>query len=164
MLRRLAAAALAAAAIALSGAAPNPWPWGTPDTGPGRPLWPWGPFDASEPGLDSGLPDGGPTGPCAAQQARVDRRRAWPAARREEQFAKGGPPDPKRGVPNVVQVYCEFHPGDEDCALASVAIEVRLDEAVWNPDAGVDDYDAHVLVMKRALGECLARLGKPPGS
>ncbi|HEY3445037.1 MAG TPA: hypothetical protein VGK67_01690 [Myxococcales bacterium] len=164
-LRRLAAAALClAAAVVLSAAepGPNPWPWGLPDTGPRVESWPWGPFDAAAPGLDAaGPPDTGPTGPCAAPQARFDRRRAFLAARREEQFALGGAANPKMGIRNAVHIYCEAHPGDEDCALYNVTVTLRADEVLWHPDAGVDDFEPHLVVMRRALSECLQSSRRP---
>ncbi len=165
LLRRLAAAALApAAAVALSSSAPfpgaSPWGWDQPDVGR-YPSWPWGPPDAAEPGPDAaGPPDTGPVGPCAAQQARVERRRAWLAARREEQFALGGPADPRKGVRNAVHLFCEAHPGDEDCALYNVTVTVRAEELAWSPDAGIDDFEPHLVVMRRALSECLERARK----
>jgi hypothetical protein len=45
--------------------------------------------------------------PCALLEARLLRRRAWLAARREEQFVKGGSPDPAKGIPNMTAVFCE---------------------------------------------------------
>ncbi|MGC4113576.1 MAG: hypothetical protein QM765_02700 [Myxococcales bacterium] len=158
-LRRIAAAALAlAAAVMLPAAMPstpsNPWPWNQPDTGR-YPSWPWGPPDAdAPPGLDAAAPDTGPTGRCAAQLARVERRRAWLGERRVEQFNLGGPPNPKKGIKNAVNLFCEAHPGDEDCALYNVPVTLHAEELAFNPDAGFDDYEPHLVVMKRALLEC----------
>ena len=105
----------------------------------------------------AGSTDSSPPDPCAALQARIERRRAWLAARSEEQLARGGPPNPGKGIPSAVGLYCEAHPDDEDCALSAVAVEVRAQDAVWSPDASFEDYEAHVLAMKRELFECLAR-------
>ncbi len=113
--------------------------------------------------LSAAANDGGTSGasadaasdPCAAIAARIERRKRWLAARREEQFERG-PWDPKRGVPNMVHVFCEAHPEDEDCLLGNAVIDAETDELTWRPDAGVDDFDPHLVAMRRALRECAA--------
>ena len=104
-------------------------------------------------------PDGGcaAVGFCAAEQARLDRRVSWLRARREEQFARGGPPDPARAVPNMIGVFCEGHPSHEECQLGNVTLTATTEELAWSRDKTPEDYDAHVVLMKRALKSCLAR-------
>lgn len=102
---------------------------------------------------DGGLPADAGSG-CAALEARIARRKAWLAARRQEQFERGGAEDPKRGVPNMVRVWCEAHPADPDCLLGNAVLEATPDELAWSPDAGIDEYDPHVVRMKRELRRC----------
>jgi hypothetical protein len=115
-----------------------------------------------EPAADAGLADGaadagGEIDRCAAIEARIEARRAWLAARRQEQFEKGGPPDPARAIPNMIGVWCEAHPDDEQCKLGPVTIEVRTEEVAWSPEKTPEDYDAHVILMRRELAACRAK-------
>lgn len=108
--------------------------------------------DASTPAVE--IADAGAMlGACDAIAARIERRMGWLAARRQEQFERG-PVNPKKGVPNMVHVFCEAHPDDEDCLLGNAVIDAMSDDSVWSADAGVDEYEPHVLSMKRALREC----------
>lgn len=107
--------------------------------------------DAGTPHADASLTEG-----CDAIEARIARRKAWLSARRQEQFERG-PPDPAKGVPNAFQLYCESHPGNEECALGNALIEVDTGELAYTPDADPGDYDAHVVAMRRSLRECRER-------
>lgn len=103
--------------------------------------------------------DAAPVDPCGRERARLERRMAWLLARRQEQFEKGGMPDPSLGIPNMVGVYCEAHPGDEDCDLGPVSITVTVDELEARPDSTPEDYEAHVILMRRDLAACRADAG-----
>lgn len=118
--------------------------------------------DGGPPAVDAGRAesaDAAPPPPCARERARLERRKAWLAARRQEQFEKGGLPDPSRGIPNMVGVYCEAHPSDEECDLGSISISVSPDELLARPDATPEDYEPHVILMKRELDGCRADAG-----
>jgi hypothetical protein len=103
--------------------------------------------------------DGGRAVGCAEQRDSLLRRKAWLAARRQEQIQRGGFPDPSKGIPNMVAVFCEGHPKDADCALEAISITVTPDEVAARPDATPDDYDPHVILMKRDLARCRADAG-----
>ncbi len=94
------------------------------------------------------------TDPCEARADRLARRKAWLAARRQEQFEKGGPPNPQLAIPNMVHVWCEANPDHEECQFGSVAIELTSDELTWREDSTPEDLDPHVVLMKRALEDC----------
>ncbi len=135
--------AAAALAVAVAGAAAEP-------VAPGA--------DAGAPGLDASAGmDANPTDPCAEFSRPIERRKAFLKARREEQFARGGLPDPGRGILNATHVFCEAHPEDLDCALPPVAVMLSPDEMVWVPDASLEDYDPRVVEMRRELRACQAR-------
>lgn len=113
-----------------------------------------------EGGRDAGAPggvDAGVQDPCAAQADRLARRKAWLAERRQEQFEKGGPPNPELAIPNMVHLFCETNPDHEECQLGSVAIELTSEELTWREDSTPEDLDPHVVLMKRALQDCRAR-------
>ncbi len=93
-------------------------------------------------------------GPCEPFEQRLARRVEWLRARRQEQFERGGPPDPAKGIPSAIALWCQEHPGDEDCKRGGVTIELRPEELAWNPEKTPEDYDAHVLLMKRELNQC----------
>jgi hypothetical protein len=57
-----------------------------------------------------------------------------------------------------VQVYCQAHPADEECQLGAAVIEARVEDFLWDPDAGPEDYEAHVVALKRELADCRERL------
>ncbi|MBI5546690.1 MAG: hypothetical protein HY901_22635 [Deltaproteobacteria bacterium] len=109
--------------------------------------------NAAEAAPGSRAPDAAAGAPCAHIEEGIARRKAWLTARREEQFLRG-PVNPKKGVPNVVHLWCDAHPQDPDCTLSSIVVEVTSEEMGWSPDAGLDDYEAHVLAMKRELARC----------
>ena len=115
--------------------------------------------DAEEekPGPDAALRDASAAEVCEGLQARIERRKAWLADRRQEQFERG-PVDRKRGVPDVVRLFCEAHPSDEECLLGNAVIEASVEELVWVPDAGVDEYEPHLVALRRELAECRSRL------
>ncbi len=112
----------------------------------------------SEPGADGGavgaVADAGPLDPCAEQVARLERRRAWLLERRLEQFARGGAPNPELGIPNMIGVWCEDHPGHEECVLTPVTLEMTTEELAWRPDSTPEDRDSHVILMTRAVAQC----------
>jgi hypothetical protein len=105
------------------------------------------------------LRDAGRAVGCSEQRDRLSRRKAWLAARRQEQVQRGGFPDPSKGIPNMVAAFCEGHPKDEDCALGAISIAVTPDEVAARPDATPDDDDPHVILMKRELAQCRADAG-----
>jgi hypothetical protein len=110
-----------------------------------------GPDDAALAGLDAELD------PCAKIEEGIFRRKAWLAARRQEQFERGGAFNPRRGVFSAAAIFCEAHPDDPDCQLGGTAFVASSDEYDFSADAGVDDYETHVILMKRALKECRTR-------
>lgn len=111
---------------------------------------------AGDAGMQPERQDGGRVVECAEQRDRLSRRKAWLAARRQEQIQRGGFPDPSKGIPNMVAAFCEGHPEDADCALKAISITVTPDEVAASPDATPDDYDPHVILMKRDLARCRA--------
>jgi len=150
--RRLWAAAALAAASVLSGASAGPSP-----NAPGRSIDAavpdvFSPPDAAPPGLDAA-----PVDPCLSLATQLARRKAWLVARREEQHALGGAPDPARWVPNATHLFCEGHPTDLDCTLLPEALSVSSSELSWSPDAGFEDYEPQVIRMRRELQDCRAR-------
>ena len=111
---------------------------------------------ASDGGVaDAGSLDAQTADSCEVLAARVERRKAWLEARRKEQFERGGLPDPSLGIPNMVGVHCEAHPADEQCALGSISLSASPDEFLYRPDATTDDYDPHVILLRRELAACL---------
>lgn len=137
--------AAAALAVAVAGASPA-----EPASGAGA--------DAGVSGLDAAAGmDAAPSDPCAEFSRPIERRKAFLKARREEQFARGGLPDPKRGILNATHLYCEANPQDPDCALPPAAVMLYPDEMVWVPDASLEDYDPRVVEMRRELRACQAR-------
>jgi hypothetical protein len=121
------------------------------DAGEGEPDAAAAGDDAALAGLDAELD------PCAKFEAGIARRKAWLAARRQEQFERGGAYNPRRGVFSAAAIWCEAHPDDEDCHLGGTAFVASPDEYDFSADAGVDDYETHVILMKRALKECRTR-------
>jgi hypothetical protein len=94
--------------------------------------------------------------PCAAERARLERRKAWLLERHQEQASRGFP-DPKAGIPDMVAVYCEANPTHEECRLGPPPIEFSPDELTWEAQQTFEDRDPHVIAMKRALDACRKR-------
>jgi hypothetical protein len=94
--------------------------------------------------------------PCAAQEARIQRRKAWLSQRLKEQAARGMP-NPQTAVPNTTGLYCEAHPKDEECAMGSAVAEFSPDELSWDSQKTPEDRDAHVIMLKRELEACRRR-------
>ncbi|MFN7134202.1 MAG: hypothetical protein ACK4N5_19135 [Myxococcales bacterium] len=116
--------------------------------------------DAGAPGagrLDAGATEVDAGDPCAKEEARLARRKAWLAARRQEQFEKGGPPNPALGIPNMTGLWCLEHPDDEECQLGPVPLELGTDELTPGEGHTPEDLDSHVILMKRALRDCRSR-------
>ena len=119
--------------------------------------------DAGEPDAAAAGDDAALAGPgaaldaCAPIETAIARRKDWLAARRQEQFQRGGPYNPQKGVFSAAAIFCDAHPDDPDCRLVGTAFVASSDELDFSADAGVDDYEPHVLMMKRALKECRAR-------
>jgi hypothetical protein len=132
----------------------------TPDAGVAAGAADGGPADAGPAGARAAEQEpgaqgtGGSADPCSALEARLDRRRSWLAQRRQEQFALGGAPDPSRGISNAVGIWCQAHPGDEECALGGIAVSVSSDELTWSPQSTPEDFDPHVILMRRAVRQC----------
>ncbi|MGI5862658.1 MAG: hypothetical protein ACOX6T_11455 [Myxococcales bacterium] len=91
---------------------------------------------------------------CGQLEQRLARRFEWLRARRQEQFELGGPPDPAKGILSAIALWCQEHREDEDCKLDGVTIELRPEELAWSPEKTPEDYDAHVILMKRELNQC----------
>ena len=91
--------------------------------------------------------------PCAAELSRVERRKAWLRERYREQATRGFP-DPKAGIPNMIAVFCEAHPTDEECSLGDPPLEFAPDELTWEAQKTFEDRDPHVIALKRALENC----------
>ncbi len=96
---------------------------------------------------------------CAEIEARLERRRQWLAARRIEQFARGGAPDPDLGIPDVTWQWCEAHPEDVDCNMPRVTVFFTTEEL--RGGQAPEEYDPHVILMKRELRDCRGRARAP---
>src|SRR5262249_50020872 len=94
--------------------------------------------------------------PCAAELSRVERRKEWLRERYREQATRGFP-DPQAGIPNMIAVFCEAHPSDEDCSLGDPPVEFAPDELTWEAQKTFEDRDPHVILLKRALEACRKR-------
>jgi hypothetical protein len=97
-----------------------------------------------------------PSEPCAVERSRIERRKAWLAQRRLEQEQRGFP-DPKAGIPNMAAVFCQEHPGHEECMLGDPPAEFTPDELSWEAQKTFEDRDPHVIGLKRLLQACLRR-------
>ena len=119
---------------------------------------------ADDAGLTVAKADGGMPAPpreksseqCAAELSRVERRKAWLQERYREQATRGFP-DPKAGIPNMIAVFCEAHPTDEECSLGDPPLEFAPDELTWEAQKTFEDRDPHVIALKRALENCRKR-------
>lgn len=89
---------------------------------------------------------------CAEIEARLAQRRQWLADRRIEQFARGGAPNPDLGIPDVTWQWCEAHPRDANCNMPRVTVFLTTEEL--RGGQAPEEYDPHVILMKRALREC----------
>lgn len=110
---------------------------------------------------DGGTPrDGGEMAhrfePCGAERNRLERRKAWLAERYREQAAKGFP-DPDKGIPNMLAVFCQANPTHEECTLGDPPSEFSPDELTWEAQQTFEDREPHVIGLKRALDRCLRR-------
>jgi hypothetical protein len=94
--------------------------------------------------------------PCGAEEARIERRKAWLRARFEEQNTRGTP-SPKSGIPNMIALYCEEHPKHEECTLGPPPIEFSIEELTWENQKTLEDRDTQVIKMKRQLADCRRR-------
>ena len=95
--------------------------------------------------------------PCAPLVEKLEHRKSWLKERRDEQFKRGGAPDPSKAIPDMVGIWCEEHPADEECARPNISIEVSSDELAWDASLTQDDFEPHVLLMRRELEACRAK-------
>lgn len=112
-------------------------------------------------GPDGGTtPDGGELAersePCAAEKNRLERRKTWLAERYREQATKGFP-DPDKGIPNMMAVFCQANPTHEECTLGDPPSEFSPDELTWEAQRTFEDREPHVIGLKRSLDRCLRR-------
>lgn len=101
---------------------------------------------------------------CAGIEHRIAQRRQWLADRRIEQFARGGAPNPDLGIPDVTWQWCEAHPEDVECNMPKVTVFFTTEEL--RGGQAPEDYDPHVILMKRERAACRdrERRGRPSKS
>lgn len=97
-------------------------------------------------------------GPCGAVRKELAQRRDWLVQRRLEQFALGGAANAETGIPDATWTWCEAHPDDVECHRPSVTVFFTTEELKGGQEP--EEYDVHVVLLKRSLAKCVRRYGE----